>query len=89
LFDGAAGGVSSSKKALLFEKRSKNFCSFDVSGAPAPTPYLQKFFGSFLQKTTASSLPFRAARPLQVDAAAGLTLDGALPAQWGATVRCI
>jgi hypothetical protein len=42
------------KKALLFEKRSKNFCLFGVRGAATRTPYKQKFFGSFFQKRTLS-----------------------------------
>jgi hypothetical protein len=36
------------KKALLFEERSKNFYSFGVRGVATHTPYLQKFFDSFL-----------------------------------------
>jgi hypothetical protein len=42
------------KEALLFEKRSKNFCYLSVR--PMATAYLkkQKFFGSFFQKRTAS-----------------------------------
>jgi hypothetical protein len=44
------------KKALLFEKRSKNFCSLGARVEETPTPYEQEFFGSFLQKRTACFL---------------------------------
>jgi hypothetical protein len=45
-----------SKKALLFEKRSKNFCPFSVRVGATLAPYRQEFFGSFLQKRTACFL---------------------------------
>jgi hypothetical protein len=49
------------KKALLFGKGSKKFCSLGVRVAAPCTPREQKFFGSFFQKRTA--LPFAAAKP--------------------------
>jgi hypothetical protein len=48
--------VGSLKKALLFEKRSKNYCSFGVRVGATLTPYKQKFFSSFSQKRTACFL---------------------------------
>jgi len=39
------------KKALLFEKRSKNFFT---AVADYPATVMQKFFGSFFQKRTPS-----------------------------------
>jgi hypothetical protein len=39
-----------SKKALLFEKRSKNFCSLGARVEETPTPYEQEFFGSFCKQ---------------------------------------
>jgi hypothetical protein len=42
------------KKALLFEKRSKNFCSLACPPTQKQALKKQKFFGSFLQKRTLS-----------------------------------
>jgi hypothetical protein len=50
----------SKKKALLFKKRSKNFCPFGVRVVVTLTLYKQEFFGSFLQKRTACFLLFAA-----------------------------
>jgi hypothetical protein len=44
------------KKALLFEKRSKNFCLLARALRLRPCPNNKKFFGSFFQKTTPSLL---------------------------------
>jgi hypothetical protein len=38
------------KKALLFEKRSKNSCPFGLRVGATLTPYKHAFLGSFLQK---------------------------------------
>jgi hypothetical protein len=40
------------QQALLFEKRSKNFCLYGARGAATRRLYKQKFFGSFSQKRT-------------------------------------
>jgi hypothetical protein len=54
------GGVAAvhkrNKKALLFEKRSKNFGLFAHRLYQHATHQKQKFFGSFLQKRTLSWL---------------------------------
>jgi hypothetical protein len=39
------------KEGLLFEKRSKNFCT---AAADYPATAVHKFFGSFFEKRTAS-----------------------------------
>jgi len=46
----------SSKEALLFEKRSKNFWLFGVRVGATLIYYERKFFGSFSQKRTAGFL---------------------------------
>jgi hypothetical protein len=43
------------KKALLFEKRSKNFSPLDARVAATHASNVQKFFGSCFQKRTAST----------------------------------
>jgi hypothetical protein len=44
--------VQRSKKALLFEKRSKNFSALGARVAATRAPQGQKSFGSFFQKRT-------------------------------------
>jgi hypothetical protein len=49
----AVRGAARSKTALLFEKRSKNFCNLVRAVRKHPNSYIKKFFGSFFQKRTA------------------------------------
>jgi hypothetical protein len=49
---GACGAFQEGKEALLFEKRSKNFCQFGWVAVSAFGLNIQKFFGSFFQKRT-------------------------------------